>query len=58
MLTFLYLQLANAEKSKKTMTGDMEQDRNELEEEKFYRVKLYTYPDWKNPISIFEDDEL
>ena len=40
------------------MTGDMEQDRNELEEEKFYRVKLYTYPDWKNPISIFEDDEL
>ena len=31
---------------------------DEVEQEKLYKVKLYIYPEWQNPIAIFDEDEL
>ena len=36
----------------------MEVYKDEVEEEKLYKVKLYIYPQWKQPIAIFDEDEL
>ena len=36
----------------------MEVYKDEVEEEKLYKVKLYIYPQWKSPIAIFDEDEL
>ena len=36
----------------------MEVYKEEVEEERLYKVKLYIYPQWKSPIAIFDEDEL
>ena len=36
----------------------MEEYADDVEQEKIYKVKLYTYPDYKVPIGIFDEDEL
>ena len=36
----------------------MDEYKDEVELEKQYKIKLYTYPDWENPIAIFDEDEL
>ena len=35
----------------------MDQYKDQLEEEKLYKVKLFIYPDWKRTIPIFDVDE-
>ena len=53
--------MAQAKKTgvkRNTVVNQMEVYKEEVEEEKLYKVKLYIYPQWKSPIAIFDEDEL
>ena len=36
----------------------MDEYKDEVELEKQFKVKLYTFPEWNDPIGIFDEDEL
>ena len=41
----LVIDLANAQKSRSTVIGQMDEYKNEIEQEKLVKPKLFTYPD-------------
>ena len=36
----------------------MDEYEDQLQEEKIYKPKLYTYPDWEKPVAVFDFEEL
>jgi len=41
-----------------TVIKQMDEYKDEVELEKQYKVKLYNYPEYEDPIGIFDEDEL
>ena len=54
----LVIDLANATVQKTTVIGQMDEYKNEIEQEKLVKPKLFTYPDSQQPIGVFDEDEL
>jgi len=40
------------------MVEDMKEYEEQVEEENFYKLKLFTYPDLKNPSTIFDFEDI